>query len=93
MIVMYIFAFMCSFSRDEEGQAEYHAFADNIAFSNVRRMSADSFWDTLQDHVNEIDMLLGSSVKRPQRWSDLRRHLHQLLKQRYYKPGSTSCII
>lgn len=33
-------------------------------------------WEALQDHVNQIDTLLGSSVKRPKRWSDLRRHLH-----------------
>jgi hypothetical protein len=38
--------------------------------------NSDSFWDALRDHVNQIDTLLGSSVKRPQRWSDLRRHLH-----------------
>lgn len=35
-----------------------------------------SHWEALRDHVNQIDTLLGSSVKRPQRWSDLRRHLH-----------------
>lgn len=35
-----------------------------------------SFWDALRDQVNQIDTLLGSSVKRPPRWSDLRRHLH-----------------
>lgn len=37
---------------------------------------SDSFWDALKDHVSQIDTLLGSSVKRPQRWNDLIRHLH-----------------
>lgn len=31
-------------------------------------------WQSLKDAVTEIDVLLGSSVKRPQRWNDLRRH-------------------
>lgn len=31
---------------------------------------------TLRDAVTQIDTLLGSSVHRPSRWSDLRRHLH-----------------
>ncbi|MGD0954145.1 MAG: restriction endonuclease [Methanotrichaceae archaeon] len=34
------------------------------------------FWEALRDHLNQIDTLLGSSVKRPQRWNDLRQHLH-----------------
>jgi hypothetical protein len=33
-------------------------------------------WDALRNHVDQIDVLLGSSVRRPERWSDLRRHLH-----------------
>lgn len=31
--------------------------------------------DALQDYVNQIDTLLGSSVKRPQKWSDFNSHL------------------
>jgi hypothetical protein len=34
------------------------------------------YWEELQDHVSQIDTLLGSSVNRPQSWNDLRRHLH-----------------
>jgi len=33
-------------------------------------------WLALRGHVDEIDALLGSSVQRPARWSDLRRHMH-----------------
>lgn len=33
-------------------------------------------WDNLREHFAQIDVLLGSSVKRPERWTDLRRHLH-----------------
>ncbi len=32
-------------------------------------------WDDLRDRVTQIETLLGSSVKRPPRWSDLARHL------------------
>ena len=35
---------------------------------------------TLRDFVNQLDTFLGSSVTRPARWSDLRRHLHFGLK-------------
>jgi Restriction endonuclease len=33
-------------------------------------------WDNLKTHVAEINTLLGSSVAKPERWSDLNRHLH-----------------
>jgi hypothetical protein len=32
-------------------------------------------WNNLENHIREIDTLLGST-KRPPRWSDLQRHLH-----------------
>ena len=34
------------------------------------------YWEALRDHVNQIATLLGSSIKKPRRWSDLLRHLH-----------------
>jgi hypothetical protein len=33
-------------------------------------------WDILHTHIDQIDVLLGNSVQRPPRWSDLHRHLH-----------------
>ena len=36
----------------------------------------DDDWTALREHVDQIDALLGSSVKRPTRWSDLARHMH-----------------
>jgi len=33
-------------------------------------------WQKLKAHVKEIETLLGSSLPRPARWGDLRRHLH-----------------
>lgn len=33
-------------------------------------------WEELKTHVQEIETLLGSSLPRPDRWTDLRRHLH-----------------
>jgi Restriction endonuclease len=32
-------------------------------------------WDTLKEHVDQIEVLLGSSIARPAQWKDLRRHL------------------
>lgn len=33
-------------------------------------------WGSMREHVKQIEVLLGSSVARPARWSDLLRHLH-----------------
>ncbi len=37
---------------------------------------SNSQFDKLKEHIAQIDTLLGSSVSRPPRWSDLYRHLH-----------------
>jgi len=34
------------------------------------------FWLELRDRVRQIDVLLGSSIPRPPRWSDMQRHLY-----------------
>lgn len=33
-------------------------------------------WDVLRDGFKQIDVLLGSSIQRPVRWNDLKRHLY-----------------
>lgn len=33
-------------------------------------------WTELEKNADQIEVLLGSSVQKPRRWSDLRRHLH-----------------
>lgn len=33
-------------------------------------------WEKLKNYIEQIDTLLGSSIKRPERWPDLHRHLH-----------------
>ena len=33
-------------------------------------------WSDMRDHMKQIEVLLGSSVKKPQRWSDMMRHMH-----------------
>jgi restriction endonuclease len=38
--------------------------------------AAGQSWTSLRSRIDEIDALLGSSVQRPERWNDLRRHLH-----------------
>jgi hypothetical protein len=43
---------------------------------NRARKVDDSEFQELQRHVQEIETMLGSSLPRPNRWSDLRRHLH-----------------
>jgi hypothetical protein len=40
------------------------------------RKLEDSVLAELQRHVQEIETMLGSSLPRPERWSDLRRHVH-----------------
>jgi len=32
-------------------------------------------WQDLRTHINQIEVLLGSSVDKPQRWRDMRRHM------------------
>ena len=39
-----------------------------------RQLPADS-WTDLRLHIKQIEVLLGSSVQRPSRWSDLHRHM------------------
>jgi hypothetical protein len=36
----------------------------------------DAEWRDLRMHVNQLEVLLGSSVSKPARWDDLRRHMH-----------------
>ncbi|HCF27118.1 MAG TPA: restriction endonuclease, partial [Cyanobacteria bacterium UBA11049] len=36
----------------------------------------DPAWQILHDKVKQVDVLLGSSVPRPPRWSDMKRHLY-----------------
>jgi hypothetical protein len=33
-------------------------------------------WEALAAHIKQVDTLLGSSVERPGRWRELRRHMH-----------------
>lgn len=33
-------------------------------------------WSDVREHMNQIEVLLGSSVKKPARWSDMMRHMH-----------------
>jgi hypothetical protein len=40
------------------------------------RKVEDPEFQKLQRHVQEIETMLGSSLPRPERWVDLRRHLH-----------------
>ncbi|MBY0567251.1 MAG: hypothetical protein K2P70_08070 [Hyphomonadaceae bacterium] len=39
-----------------------------------KKLSEDA-WKDFRDHVGQIEVLLGSSVARPARWGDLRRHM------------------
>ena len=44
--------------------------------SDPRLNVEDPSWDYLTQHIQEIETLLGSSLSRPPRWRDLRRHLN-----------------
>lgn len=44
--------------------------------TEVNSLVNDPNFDELKNNVAQITTLLGSSVKKPQRWSDLHRHMH-----------------
>lgn len=48
----------------------------NVAKLEPHNRVTGPSWEALRRHIDEIDALLGSSVQRPGRWQDLRRHLH-----------------
>ena len=48
------------------GQAEGHKSYEKIGEDN---------WNELRSHVKQIDVLLGSSVAKPDRWGELYRHM------------------
>lgn len=50
--------------RAKSGSAEHERQLDDID------------WQDLRMHVKQIEVLLGSSVHKPARWSDLQRHMH-----------------
>lgn len=39
------------------------------------QLDADA-WADMKEHMQQIEVLLGSSVKKPDRWSDMMRHMH-----------------
>ncbi|HEX3653556.1 MAG TPA: restriction endonuclease [Rhizomicrobium sp.] len=45
------------------------------AFEEPHRLD-DDLWSDLRLHIRQINTLLGSSVQKPPRWSDLLRHMH-----------------
>ena len=35
-----------------------------------------SVWSDMREHIKQVEVLLGSSVRKPARWSDMMRHMH-----------------
>lgn len=56
--------------------ASLGAIRQELGHVDSNKAVSGQHWDTLRNQVDQIDVLLGSSVQRPPRWSDLRRHLH-----------------
>lgn len=56
--------------------AELRAIRQDIGECESQEKVAGLRWNALRSHLDQIDALLGSSVQRPPRWSDLQRHLH-----------------
>lgn len=50
----------------------YEVIEGRVRMTNLK----DQNWQVLNDKVQQIDVLLGSSIPRPPRWGDMRRHLH-----------------
>jgi len=47
---------------------------EGVGTETPTSMHGDS-WDELRSYIDQIGVLMGSSIKRPLRWSDLQRHL------------------
>lgn len=47
-----------------------------IGESETQKNIADPEFETLKNNIAQIEMLLGSTVVKPERWSDLHRHMH-----------------
>lgn len=58
-----------SYPLDSEG---FEVIEGRVRMTNLK----DQNWQILSDKVQQIDVLLGSSVPRPPRWGDMKRHLH-----------------
>lgn len=41
----------------------------------ANRKLDSELWSPLREHIKQIEVLLGSSVKKPDRWSDMMRHM------------------
>jgi hypothetical protein len=57
----------------EQLQEVYPIHEDNLEYA---QKIAHPLWFELGDRVKQIDLLLGSSIPRPPRWSDMQRHLY-----------------
>ncbi len=44
--------------------------------AEARRQLDREVWINVREHMKQIEVLLGSSVKKPARWSDMMRHIH-----------------
>ncbi|HEY0837141.1 MAG TPA: restriction endonuclease [Azospirillum sp.] len=56
--------------------ADIRDIRHSVGEREINETVSGPHWDNLCEHFAQVDVLLGSSVKRPERWSDLRRHLH-----------------
>ncbi len=60
----------------ERIDGDIRALRDELEEREPRGPVSGPRWAAIRSNVDQVDALLGSSVNRPPRWSDLRRHLH-----------------
>lgn len=55
--------------------ADLRAVRKEVGEPDIQEKIDSTLWEQLQNHANQIEVLLGSSVQKPPRWRDFRRHL------------------
>jgi Restriction endonuclease len=56
--------------------ADIRALRTNTGDAEHAQKLGDAEWQDLRMHIDQVEVLLGSSVDKPAGWRDLRRHMH-----------------
>lgn len=60
----------------DEVDADLRTLRHKTGIADDAKKLAQGDWAELRSHINQIEVLLGSSVDKPARWNELRRHMH-----------------
>jgi hypothetical protein len=56
-------------------EVDLSSLYDSVVASSISEKVSGPAWESIKEHVDQMDTLLGASVARPRAWNDLRRHL------------------